>query len=191
MANYGFGPLTLVLICISVAVFLLSKSGGGTVQTVPWLFISEYRIGLPEIQGGQLWRLVTPMFIHFDFLHVFFNMLWLRDLGGMIEGRQNSLQLAILIFAIAAVSNLAQYYAAGPMFGGMSGVVYGLVGYIWTRGRYDPGSGLFLHPSTVVMASIWFLVCLVGWVGYAANAAHGAGLCVGIAWGYLSSLRYR
>jgi GlpG protein len=118
-------------------------------------------------------------------------MLWLRDLGSMIEGRQSSLQLAVLVFVIAAVSNLAQYFAEGPSFGGMSGVVYGLAGYIWIRGKYDPGSGLFLHPSTVAMMIVWFLLCLSGLVGYTANWVHAVGLGLGMAWGYLSSAKYR
>ena len=114
---------------------------------------------LPEILHGQLWRLVTPIFIHFGVLHIFFNMLWLRDLGSMIEGRQSSWLLAVLVLVIAACSNLAQFCFGGPMFGGMSGVVYGLLGYIWMRGKFDPGSGLYLHPSTVTMMIIWFFAC--------------------------------
>ena len=118
-------------------------------------------------------------------------MLWLRDLGSMIEGRQSSWRLAILVLVIAACSNLAQFWFGGPVFGGMSGVVYGLLGYIWMRGKFDPGSGLYLHPSTVGMMIIWFFACFTPIVPHVANAAHAAGLVMGIAWGYLSSLRYR
>jgi GlpG protein len=77
----------------------------------------------------------------------------------------------------------------GPFFGGMSGVVYGLVGYVWMKGKYDPAAGLFLHPWTVIMVILWFFVCLTGYVGTIANAAHAAGLVLGVAWGYLSSSR--
>ena len=73
----------------------------------------------------------------------------------------------------------------------MSGVVYGLVGYVWIRGKFDAGSGLYLHSSTVTMMLIWFFVCLVGIMGPIANAAHAAGLVSGMAWGFLSSLRRR
>jgi GlpG protein len=109
----------------------------------------------------------------------------------MIEARQGTLQLALLVVVIAGLSNFGQYYVSGPIFGGMSGVVYGLLGYIWIRGKFDPGSGLFLHPSTVNMMLIWFVLCYTNLLGPVANTAHAVGLIAGIAWGYLSSLRLR
>jgi len=79
----------------------------------------------------------------------------------------------------------------GPNFGGMSGVVYGLLGYIWIRGKLDPGSGLFLHRETVIMMIVWFFLCFTGWVGDIANGAHAGGLLIGMACGWLSSLKHR
>jgi GlpG protein len=196
LRDYGFGPLTLGLIAISVVVFFLSRFGNEP-QRVIGLFITEFVVHgpfgpiLPEVMHGQVWRLVTPIFVHFDPLHILFNMLWLRDLGSMIEGRRSSWQLAILVAVIAVGSNLGQFFYAGPVFGGMSGVVYGLLGYIWLRGKFDPGSGLYLHPSTVTMMIIWFFACFTPLIPHVANATHAVGLVMGMAWGYLSSLRYR
>jgi GlpG protein len=179
-------------------VFVLSKYGSDH-SAIGNLFITDYNLGdwdhsLPEIRHGELWRLFTPVFIHFSPMHILFNMMWLRDLGSMIEGRQSSLHLLLLTLVIAAGSNVAQVYLGhGPSFGGMSGVVYGLLGYIWIRGKFDPASGLYLHSSTVVMMMVWFALCFANLplIGPVANAAHGAGLLIGVAWGYLSSLRYR
>jgi GlpG protein len=195
LSAYGFGPLTFALIAVCVVVFLFSKFAMD-LDTIRSLFISEHASHrdfssmLPEVRRGQVWRLFTPAFIHLGILHILFNMLWLRDLGSMIEARQGSLQLALLVFTIAAFSNFGQYYVSGPIFGGMSGVVYGLLGYVWMRGKFDPGSGLFLHPSTVNMMLIWFVLCYTGLLGPVANTAHAVGLVMGIAWGYLSSLRH-
>lgn len=197
LTNYGFGPLTFALICVSVVVFVLSKMGEDT-GSIMGLFITEFDLtnyhvtrDLPEIRQGEIWRLFTPMFIHFGIIHILFNMLWLRDLGSMIEARQSTWHLALLVLAIAAVSNAAQYFMRGPVFGGMSGVVYGLLGYIWIRGKFDPASGLFVHQSTVTMMVIWFFLCYTGLLGSIANTAHAVGLVMGMAWGYLSSLKYR
>jgi GlpG protein len=130
---------------------------------------------------------VTPIFVHFGVLHILFNMLWLKDLGGMIENRQSPRTLAVLVAAIAVASNVGQFIASGPVFGGMSGVVYGLLGYAWLRGKYDPASGLYVHRQTVVMMVIWFFVCLTGIVGNIANTAHGVGFAVGLVWGLASA----
>ncbi len=200
LSAYGFGPLTLALIIASVAVGILSKLGKDT-HPIMGLFITSYSSdgmyvswlpGLEEIRHGQLWRLLTPIFIHFGPLHLLFNMLWMRDLGSMIEARQSSFHLAALVVVIAVCSNFAQYAIGhSPTFGGMSGVVYGLLGYIWMRGKFDPASGLFLHQYTVMMMLIWFFACLFRLIPGVANIVHTVGLLIGLAWGYLSSLRYR
>jgi GlpG protein len=195
LAHSGFGPLTMALIAISILVFALTDLAKDP-RWVRLLSLSGWSGGLAAVLHGELWRLLTPIFIHFSLLHIFFNMLWLRDLGGMIESQQGSLRLGLLVTGIAVASNLAQYFVnlsvpSSGVFGGMSGVVYGLVGYIWMRGKFDPGSGLFLHPYTVGMMIVWAVLCLTGLLGDIANTVHFVGLGVGMAWGYLSSLRYR
>ena len=121
--------------------------------------------GLPEVRRGQVWRLFTPMFLHFDILHILFNMLWLRDLGSMIEARKTSWLLLLLVLVIAGTSNVAQYLVSGPAFGGMSGVVYGLLGYIWMQGRFNPASRLSLQPQTVTVHDRVVLRMPAGLVG--------------------------
>jgi GlpG protein len=199
LTSYGFGPVTLVMILASIVVFFFSRFAED-LESVRGLFISNYIMKVhgfsweaipPEIRHGEVWRLITPIFIHMGVLHILFNMLWLRDLGSMVEERQSSLHLLALTVVIAALSNLAQYYYAGPVFGGMSGVIYGLLGYVWIRGKFDPASGLYLHSYNVTMMLIWFFACLFNLIPHVANAAHAVGLVIGMAWGYLSSLRYR
>jgi len=211
MTGYGFGPVTFMLIGISVVVFVFSKYGAD-LKAIHSLFISERDVSLaremggwdgfvrrisavhemlPQVREGEFWRVVTPIFIHMNIMHILFNLLWLRDLGSMVEARQSSWLLAVLVLVFAAGSNLAQYFVSGPGFGGMSGVVYALIGYIWIRGKLDPGSGLYLHPTTVTMSMIWFFACLFHLVGDVANTAHAAGLLMGMTWGWLSSIRHR
>ena len=192
LGGYGVGVLTYALIFICVAVGIYSMLGANEEVLRPW-FISYPETGgsgfLPEVRAGEVWRLVTPMFIHFGVLHILFNMMWLYQLGCMIEGRLGTGTLAALVVASEALSALAQYFISGPFFGGMSGVVYGLAGYIWIRGRLDPGCGLFLHPTTVTMMLIWFFVCLAGWIPQVANTVHAVGLGVGMFWGFAATLR--
>jgi GlpG protein len=135
-----------------------------------------------------VWRLVTPIFLHFGILHLLFNMYMLYDFGRLVEGRRGTLRFGLLVLVIAALSNYGQFYfmfldRTYPSFGGMSGVIYGLFGYAWMKSRYEPTAEIFVHPNTVVLLIIWFILCLVGVIPNVANWAHGVGLAVGMAIG--------
>jgi GlpG protein len=143
---------------------------------------------MPEVHHGEVWRLVSPIIIHFGFAHILFNMMWLRDLGSMFEARLGWWYFLIFVVVIAAVSNYAEYVLKHTAnFGGMSGVIYGLIGYVAVRGRFDPSAGLSLDRQSVVWALIWFVACFTGWVGPIANTVHAVGLCIGAAWGFVDA----
>jgi GlpG protein len=178
-------PLTLVLLLISVGLTLLMWQTRTATERSPveqWMFISfikpEAAI-LPEIRQGQVWRLVTPIFLHFGGLHLLFNMFWLWDLGGAIENRKGMLKLGGLVLVAAVLPNLMQYFWAGPAFGGMSGVVYALFGYVWMKGRYQPQEQLAVTQQTVFILLAWLVLAGV-LIGNVANAAHAGGLAVGV-----------
>jgi len=192
--SYGVGPLTFVLIL--ACGFIAIAKAAGDAEWTRYLYISDPDGAsggfLPEVMHGQIWRLFTPILMHDDLgrdpLHLIFNMLWLYQLGSMIEARKNSLFLFGFIAVSAALSNVAQYRAHGPSFLGMSGVVYALAGYIWIRGKYDRASGLYLSPQNVAILLIWLVVCYTGLIGPIANTAHLVGLLTGMAWGGLAAL---
>ena len=138
---------------------------------------------------GQVWRLVTPILLHFGWMHFIFNLYWLYFLGGGMEGKLGTGRFLGFILLAAVLSNLGQYLLSGPNFGGMSGVNYGLFGYLWIRGNRDPSFGLQLDQGTITMLLIWFAICFTGLVGPIANTAHTLGLVVGVAGGWLASQR--
>ncbi|MFW6131143.1 MAG: rhomboid family intramembrane serine protease [Candidatus Aminicenantaceae bacterium] len=189
------GYVTLLSIIFCVGIFIISEFGRN--HNVFQVFsITEYEIsgnmirwqpGLPEVFSGEIWRLISPILIHFGFIHILFNMLWLKSLGSEIENRISSVYLTSLILFIAVPSNLAQYLITGPSFGGMSGVVYGLLGFIWMKGKFDPESGFFLNKTILILMIGWFFISLTGLVGNVANIAHAVGLVCGMTWGYISA----
>ena len=182
------GRFTLSLIGISVIAYLLSHLSEAFIRLLLISGIKKEYAFLPEVLHGQLWRLVTPIFLHSlsSPLHIIFNMYWLFELGRMIESRRGGRFLLFFVLILAVSSNLCQYMLSGPGFGGMSGVVYGLFGYIWMKGKFDPGDGLMLHPTTIMIMLFWFVFCFFGSLNIA-NGAHAGGLAVGTLWGYLSS----
>jgi GlpG protein len=198
-------PVTIALFAISIAVAVASHLGTQREPVLQWLYISSFRIEggmiiwpfLSEIRSGEIWRLVTPIFIHFGPIHLLLNMMGLPYLGGAVESRRGSLRFAVLVLVLAVASNLAQYYLGHPTiengwphfrgtpnFGGMSGVLYGLFGYMWMKSRYEPQLGLFMPRETVMLMTVWFFLCLFGFLGPVANVAHAAGWLLGMLIGY-------
>lgn len=152
-----------------------------------------------QILDGQVWRLITPIFMHADFLHILFNMMWLWVLGRQVEERLGLSKYLILTLIAAIISNTAQYLMSGPFFIGYSGVVCALAGYIWIRQKVAPWEGYPIPRSTMIFLFI-FIVGMVGvqivsfiftYTGIAklpnliANTAHIAGGITGICMGKL------
>ena len=183
------GMFTLSFIITSVAVFLLSGMGGNK-QIINNFLISAQPQGLSEILSGQFWRLFTPIFVHHTAIHILFNMYWLHILGSQIEKLKGSKFFITFVLALALSSNLAEFIMSGPSFGGMSGVVYGLFGYVYIKCKYDPGDGFHIDTFIANVMFGWFILCFLGVVGNIANWAHAGGLIVGLAWGYGSALRW-
>jgi membrane associated rhomboid family serine protease len=110
------------LIAVNVAVFV---AGVGRDQAV--------RLGLdgPDVAHGDWWRLVTSGFLHFDLLHIGFNMLllwWLSSQIGL-ERTLGRLRFGVL-YAVALLSGSLGVLLLDPraLTGGASGAVFGLMG---------------------------------------------------------------
>lgn len=184
--SLNIGPLTAVIIGLCVVAAMLTRLEQNT-PFVDRLLISAQDKSLPEVFHGEPWRVLTPIFLHFGIMHILFNLMAFKDLGTAIEKLVGSWTLLALVWIIGIGSNLAQCHFQGPFFGGMSGVVYGLLGYVWMKAKFDPNSGFRLHQQTVLMMIGWFFLCVFGIVPNVANWAHGAGLAIGIVWGFLSA----
>ncbi len=185
-------PVTWLLILASCAVALLSSFGAGDSTLLDYLFIAPSFVEGPRryflslmsgLTQGEVWRLFTPMLIHFTPMHLLFNMLWLHDLGRRIESLLSPARFVALVAVIQLTSGLLQYAFAGPSFGGMSGVVSGLFGYAWMQYRYAGCLPLHLSSGTIFMMLVWLGICTTGSVGPVANWAHGGGLLAGIVLG--------
>jgi GlpG protein len=169
----------------------------------------DIRLRAYNIQRWELWRLVTPIFIHFGVAHLLFNLLALFQLGRVLEHRYGSIFLIWTTVVIAAISNFLQAVAPArfggspiamspfdqwglSLFGGISGVVFGLLGIVWMKSRFDRNAGFYLPRSAVIWGIAWILLGvsdldeqLLG--ANMANWAHGAGFILGVIIGYLTT----
>jgi GlpG protein len=121
-------------------------------------------------------------------------MLWLWDLGRRIEQLQGTWHLFGIVLSMAMGSNVIQYMFAGAgIFGGMSGVIYGLLGYCWSWSKLHPDTDLRVPVPVMTAMMIWLVLCLVGFAsllgaGEVANAAHVGGLVMGLLLGFAAGL---
>jgi GlpG protein len=192
-------PLTtlVLLLCLVVgAVTLL----GDQFDTLSWLTFLDFRVRgdyitfMPladSLAAGQWWRLVTPMLVHFGILHLAMNGMWYWELGRRIESREGSWHLLGLTLLFSLVSNYTQYLVSGPtLFGGLSGVLYGLLGHCWIFQWLAPNPVYRLPRGVLIMMLVWLLLCLSGLIsmlgfGAIANGAHVGGLIIGCVTGLL------
>jgi GlpG protein len=192
-------PVTaaVLLACLVVAAISLL---GDNLEPLHWLTFVDFHLEgdyawfvpwVHTLEAGQWWRLVTPMFIHFGVLHLVMNGLWYWELGRRIEWRQGSLALAGLTLLFATVSNLTQYLWSGPaLFGGLSGVLYALLGHLWLFNWLAPSPVYRMPKGVLIMMLAWLGLCLLGAAsalgfGEIANGAHLGGLLSGSITGLL------
>jgi len=179
------GPVTLSLMLICVVVFLLQQVGfGKTIFTA---------LHFPAVDGQQwqLWRWLSHAVLHFSAMHIAFNILWWWQLGGDIEQRLGGVKLLQIFVVSSALSGAGQYWIEGANFGGLSGVVYALVGYLWVMGAKAPHVGLSIQKPIVGFMLVWLVLGYVQPFMAIANTAHLAGLASGIGLALLDATKFK
>ncbi|MBN0986046.1 rhomboid family intramembrane serine protease [Amphritea pacifica] len=185
--------LTLALIAVSIIITLI-VSLGDNIQMMGWFTIVEFSVQgnkvyysdlLTSVAGGQIWRLFTPAFMHFNLPHIIFNLLWVWVVGRRIESYLGWPVLLGLFLFSALASNIAQFWVSGPMFGGMSGFVFALLGFAWLWDRLRPAQMIGMPPALMGFMMFWLVLGFTGaletlGLGSIANTAHLAGLIAGL-----------
>lgn len=223
-------PVTIAVIILSVIASLTTHFGQPRRSRVPGKVTLEEQVynslsfvdrkdfeksgGDPfaSVETGQVWRFVTPMFLHGDEFHLLFNMVWIYFLGSVIEKLQGSLFFTLVlvttqvlgmllqvmlpdpavlqpIFQGTPLDFLAQTLSGSPFAIGASGAVYGLFGFLWIRPKVDPGYPIHLVQTNVVLMLGWLVICITPLIGDVANGAHIGGLLAGVGFGFAGKLK--
>jgi rhomboid protease GluP len=135
-----------------------------------------------RIIRGEVWRLVTPMFLHFDLLHLIFNCLWIVQLGPLIEklyGRSRFLVILLIsgLAGFAASAGYRCYVVPQPAIGaGASGVVFGLIAVAMVAGYLKKQSGSEVFRSGLVKWALYGVIfSLLPGVDFVAHAGGAVG----------------
>ena len=175
-------------------------------KTVLYLKTPSTPFSFPEpmfekIRQGEIWRIVSPILIHQDILHLFFNMIWLLVIGRQIESKIGIFRYILFIIIAAIFSNTCQSLMTGSAFLGFSGVLCAMITFVWFRQKQAPWEGYLLLPSTMAFITIFilaiagiqcisFILEVFGQSSIApplANTAHLTGALIGI---LFSRLKY-
>ena len=110
------GPVTALFIAIATFFFLLIhvlRLPG----MIPWLTFLPVEIVAGQVvfyeMGQQYWRLISPIFLHFGWLHIAFNGLWLWELGGRMERQLGSFNMFGLFLVPTNHSSLGRWLHPG------------------------------------------------------------------------------
>ncbi|MGV2872367.1 rhomboid family intramembrane serine protease GlpG [Colwellia sp. E150_009] len=171
------GIITLLVFAFCWLVFIGSNLGWARSLFTLLQFYPSLSL---DILITEPWRLLSPAFLHFSLLHIVFNTMWWWQLGGSIEKTLGKGALLNLLLISAIASNLGQFFVSGANFGGLSGVVYALVGFVWWYGYLAPEKGLFLSKPIIVFLLFWLVLGFADLLPVnVANTAHLLGLISG------------
>ena len=198
-------PLTMALILVNAVIFPFTQRIGDDGGLFQLLTFVDFRLDGERvffgdlaytIETGQYWRLLTPMFIHFGWLHIVFNMLWVWEVGRRIEIINNASVLLLVTLVSSLMANMLQYYMSGPsFFGGMSGVVFGYLGYSLVWSRLVPSRSTGLAPGLYIFMFVYLAIGFTGAIdmlglGVLANGAHLGGLIGGLLVGGVAGILF-
>ena len=191
--SYGGSSLNLVprflklsLLIQSVSLLSILVYGAFVLGGFEWLF--PYLQFAPN--APHTW--LAPTIMHFSAMHLIFNLMWWMYLGDKIAQLLGKRFLVLVFIVTALASNWLQFGLVNANFGGLSGVVYGLLGFCWLYGHITGNSKLAVSPSIVGFMLVWLVL------GFAdvlfinmANWAHLGGLFAGAVLGVLAASSHK
>lgn len=167
----------ILLICI--VIFLLSL-------VVPTDIIRNYLALNPDYVMQRPWTLLTHMFVHANFNHLFFNMLVLFFFGMELERRVGETKFLEIYILSGIVAALGQMMVSGGFMVGASGALYGVMGCLAIIAPEIRVLLFFIFPMSIrALVVLYALVDLLffGSPDNIAHMAHIVGLLVGLAFG--------
>jgi len=201
--------VTTLMIIINVIFFLITLILVGILgneKVFSWIALQPN-----AFFQGQVWQLITSMFMHGNFTHLFVNMVSLFFLGNFIEkliGRKRFFWLYMIsgIFAGLAFVFFSYFFGISELgikiFGspevfavGASGAIFALAGLLAVLTPKLKVYVFFIIPMQMWIASVFLMVVLwaasIGAGLPIGNTAHFGGLLVGLVYGFYLRQKYK
>lgn len=183
--------VTYALLAINVLVWLAMTAAGGSTNTAVLIRFGA-KVNL-LIAQGQVWRLLTSMFLHIGLMHLFFNGYALFAFGIEVERLYGSARFLVLYLLAGLYGSLVSFGLGPNLSAGASGAIFGLLGVMLAFFR--------LHRDMFGEWGRQRLLNLLGVAGFNLvlgftvpgidNLAHLGGLLSGAVLGWLLAPQYQ
>jgi rhomboid protease GluP len=135
-------------------------------------------------RAGWWWTVLTAIYLHGGLLHIFFNVMWIRNLGPAVTEVYGPAR-AFVIFSLAGAAGfLVSNSVTGSPSIGASGSIFGLLAALIVYGRKRGGSMMTMQlwQWAAVMFAMGFFMSGVN------NWAHAGGFAGG--WATAAAMRF-
>ncbi|RJP50193.1 MAG: rhomboid family intramembrane serine protease [Anaerolineaceae bacterium] len=188
--------VTYVIIGVTVAAYLLQlltvALWGYAIYQIDWLEIYGARIN-SAIRAGELWRFITPVFLHGSVAHIFFNMYALLSIGSFLERQFGHGRFVLLYFLGAFAGNVFSFLFTGEdgYSIGASTAVFGLIGAQVVF--FYQNRELFGRQARQAIGNMVFIIAINLFIGLSPgidNWGHVGGLLGGAMFAWFASPRW-
>jgi rhomboid protease GluP len=126
----GFVAAPVLIIINTLVYVIMVISGFGIWELEAKELLEAGAIFKPYIEKGEWWRLISGMFMHANFIHLFMNMVGLYLCGMFCENNIGTLKftMAYFITGIAAGITSIEWHNTPVVSVGASGAIFGLYG---------------------------------------------------------------
>ena len=188
----GISPILVIIVAnlfIYVLIFILGKI---SLPLTEKIFLS-LALPMPEYFWAQPWTIVTSMFLHTRFWHIFANMITLYFFGTAFNRLVGEKRFLLVYFSGGIIGNIFLLLLAGfapySVALGASGAVFALAGGLVMM---RPKLPVIIFPIPIPVP-LWVAVMggflLLSFMPSVAWQAHLGGLTVGLIAGYISRRR--
>jgi rhomboid protease GluP len=175
--------VTYALIGVSVLIYALQALTQAT-QGVDLLELYGAKIN-EAIIAGEIWRLVTPIFLHVSIIHILFNMYFLYVIGPAMEHYYGATRYLLLYFLAGISGNVMSFYLSPNPSMGASTALFGLVAaqgvFIYRNRAFfgDRARGMLRNTLFLVVVNL-----LIGLTPGIDDWGHVGGLLGGLAFAW-------
>lgn len=171
------------LFIIANLLMLAATYGTGGIDTENMLRMGAMERSL-VFGRGQLYRLITSMFLHYGALHIMSNMLFLYVFGSSIERYYGKLKYFVIYIGSGVFAGLTFCLCSAGVGAGASGAVFGLTGAMLACSKrlkraVDGKDSYFMMLFAIISICAGFMSEEV------ANSAHIGGFIFGLVFGWL------